>query len=72
MVLAMLASQVLFRKELKDKLDLFEEPQVLRVLRRHMINYINIEELQKAAASRNVPQGEATPVLLQCVRVLAV
>jgi hypothetical protein len=50
----MLASQVLFRKELKDKLDLFEEPQVLRVLRRHMLNYINIEELQKAPAASNV------------------
>lgn len=44
---------VLFRKELKDKLDLFEEPQVLRVLRRHMLNYINIEELQKVNAITN-------------------
>ena len=64
----MLASQVLFRKELKDKLDLFEEPQVLRVLRRHMLNYINIEELQKAPAASNVLWGEETPVVMQCIQ----
>lgn len=39
--------QVLFRKALKDKLEDFEEPNVLRILRRHIINYIQIQELQK-------------------------
>ena len=61
-----MASQVLFRKELKDKLDLFEEPQVLRVLRRHMLKYINIEELQKALQCTAL--GEAKPVVLQCIQ----
>lgn len=41
-------AHVLFRKALKDKLEDFEEPNVLRILRRHIINYIQIQELQKA------------------------
>eukprot|EP00434_Breviolum_minutum_P038410 symbB.v1.2.034070.t1/scaffold4254.1/size42344/4 len=41
-------AHVLFRKELKEKLDMFEEPQVLRILRRHLRSFISVEALEKA------------------------
>lgn len=43
-------SEVLFRKELKEKLDMFEEPQVLRILRRHLRSFISVEALEKACS----------------------
>ena len=39
-----------FRKELKEKLDMFEEPQVLRILRRHLRSFISVEALEKACS----------------------
>lgn len=41
---------MLFRKELKEKLDMFEEPQVLRILRRHLRSFISVEALEKACS----------------------
>lgn len=59
--------KVLFQKELKEKLEMFDEPQVLRIVRRHMLQHINTEELKKAGRKLWV---KAVTLVLKCFKSL--